>query len=112
MRDAGCRSENVVAGWARSPFGHKTRTRKVPHTLCAGRSRKHGGTANCSLPHTGHPRNQKEKGRNTIAAFHVDTTRAPVAAGRAAAAREKTNLSRVTQELLQGWLAGTYKLKG
>jgi hypothetical protein len=25
--------------------------------------------------------------------------------------RERTNLSRVTQELLQGWLAGTYKLE-
>jgi hypothetical protein len=28
------------------------------------------------------------------------------------AIRQGTNLSRVTQELLQGWLAGTYKLKG
>jgi hypothetical protein len=27
------------------------------------------------------------------------------------AIRRETNLSRVTQELLQGWLAGTYKLK-
>ncbi len=27
------------------------------------------------------------------------------------AIRGKTNLSRVTEELLQGWLAGTYKLK-
>jgi hypothetical protein len=27
------------------------------------------------------------------------------------AIRRGTNLSRVTQELLQGWLAGTYKLK-
>lgn len=27
------------------------------------------------------------------------------------AIRQGTNLSRVTQELLQGWLAGTYKLK-
>jgi hypothetical protein len=27
------------------------------------------------------------------------------------AIREKTNLSSVTQELLQGWLAGTYKIK-
>ncbi|MDH2403250.1 hypothetical protein QCM77_25365 [Bradyrhizobium sp. SSUT18] len=27
------------------------------------------------------------------------------------AIRQGTNLSRVTQELLQGWLAGTYKLR-
>jgi hypothetical protein len=27
------------------------------------------------------------------------------------AIRQRTNLSRVTQELLKGWLAGTYKLK-
>jgi hypothetical protein len=27
------------------------------------------------------------------------------------AIREKTNLSRVTQELLQGWLSGVFKLK-
>jgi hypothetical protein len=27
------------------------------------------------------------------------------------AIREGTNLSRVTHELLQGWVAGTYKLK-
>jgi hypothetical protein len=31
---------------------------------------------------------------------------------RAVIEEAKTNLSRVTQELLQGWLAGTYKLKG
>jgi len=29
-----------------------------------------------------------------------------------AAIRDETNLSRVTEELLRGWLSGLYKLKG